>query len=86
MTEHADPLNVPRQGCCKFSVAIYNANARDALKENRPYDVYDEKWAEERNVEVVADTADEARAKVLEQHPESEGFVVTGVEKLPFSI
>lgn len=86
MTEQADPLYVPREGCCKFSVAIYNANARGALKENRPYDVYDEKWAEERHLEVVADTEDEARSKVLEQYPVSEGFVVTGVEKLPFSI
>lgn len=86
MTEQADPLNVPREGCCKFSVAIYNANARDALKENRRYDVYDEKWAEERHVEVTADTEDEAKSKVLAQLPESEGFVVTGVEKLPFSI
>lgn len=86
MTEQADPLNVPRAGCCKFSVAIYNATARDALKENKPCDVYDEKWADERHVEVVADTEDDARSKVLELFPASEGFIITGIEELPFNI
>lgn len=84
--EQADPLNVPREGCCKFSVAVYNASVREALKENRTHHVYDDKWAETKHMEVVADTADEARAKVLEHHPASEGFVVEGVEKLPFTV
>lgn len=59
---------------------------RDALKENKPCDVYDEKWADERHVEVVADTEDDARSKVLELFPASEGFIITGIEELPFNI
>lgn len=86
MMEQADPLNVPRDGCSKFSVAVYNAAVREAVKQNRTHHVYDDKWAERRHLEVVADTPEEARKRVVEQHPASEGFVVEDVEKLPFSV
>ncbi len=82
----ADPLYVPRDGCGKFSVAVYNKSVREIVKQNRSHHVYDDKWAEEKHMEVVADDAEAARQKVLGQYPESEGFVVTGVERLSYSV
>lgn len=86
MNEQADPLYVPREGCCKFSVAVYNQTVREAVKQNKTHHVYDERWAEEKHMEVVADDAEGARTKVLQQYPASEGFVVTGVERLSYDV
>lgn len=79
--ENPDPLHRPRSGCATFSVHIYNSDVRATLKENQSHHMLSERWAEEQTHEVVAQSAEEARAIAAQRFPAKDGFVITAVNR-----
>lgn len=82
-SEYADPLGSPNRGCTMYAVLIYNQRVRADVKENRPQHILSERWAEEQMHEVCADSEADARRIASDRFPESEGFVITRIERAP---
>ena len=66
-----------------YETTVYNQHVRDALKDGHSHGQFDDRWADQRFVQVKADNIDEARTKILNRHPERKGFVIVNIVELP---
>jgi hypothetical protein len=68
----------------RFEVAIFNQEVKKAVREaEKNRTGLSDDWADTRYIEVKADTADSAKAKILARYPEARGFVVLEVREIP---
>ena len=73
---HPSLLN---QGARVFEVVVYNQRVRDAVNLGESHAQYDDDWAENRYVEVKAESAKAARRKLGSRYPKHLGFVIVDV-------
>lgn len=67
----------------RFEVAIFNEKVKKAVREaERNRTGLSDDWADTRYVEVRAETAESAKAKMYARFPEHRGFVVLEVREL----
>lgn len=62
-----------------FEVILYNRKVRDALERGERHPQYDDDWAENRYIEVEAETPEIARRKISGRYPRHLGFVIVDV-------
>ena len=59
-----------------FEVSIYNKHVRAAIKNNQSHDIYDDRWADPQNQNVMALDEIQAMRLINLRYPKQEGFVV----------
>jgi|TARA_B100000315_G_scaffold221740_1_gene225330 hypothetical protein len=59
-----------------YEAAIYNQEVRDAIASGKQHERVSHDWADVRFIEVTAPNQDMALAKINEEYPSGEGFVV----------
>jgi hypothetical protein len=62
-----------------FEVIVYNQRVREAVERGEHHKQYDDDWAENRYVEVEAETPQIARRKISTRYPKHHGFVIVDV-------
>lgn len=82
-TPTTKPGSAPRRlladGKQVFEVILYNKRVRDALDRGEAHPQYDDDWAENRYIEVEAETPEIARRKISSRYPKHLGFVIVDV-------
>jgi len=73
---HPSLLN---QGVRVFEVVLFNQRVRDAVNLGERHPQYDDEWAENRYVEVKADSPQAAKRKLGSRYPKHLGFVIVDV-------
>ncbi|MEH6526561.1 MAG: hypothetical protein V7723_10860 [Sneathiella sp.] len=63
-----------------FIFSVYNANVREAVKDNQEHPHISERWASPCMFEVEADSATAAEDCVKKKYPTAEGFVTKRIE------
>ena len=63
----------------KFEVTIYNKQVREKLADGEHHDHYTDDWADFRYVEILALNEGQARARIMERHPQDRGFVIDNI-------
>ena len=63
-----------------FEVGLYNRDVRECVDEGRHHPHLKDEWEDIHYFEVEADTADEARRKIVRSYPTALGFVIESVE------
>jgi hypothetical protein len=76
--ETVHPSRLP-QGIRVFEVVVFNQRVRDAVNLGERHPQYDDDWAENRYVEVKADSPAAARRKLGSRYPKHLGFVIVDV-------
>jgi hypothetical protein len=70
---------VARPGAKIFEVVIYNKRVRAAVEGGEHHPQYDDDWAENRYIEVEAETPEIAKRKLAGRYPKHLGFVIVDV-------
>ncbi|WP_019643585.1 hypothetical protein [Novispirillum itersonii] len=65
----------------RYEVAIYNAEVRRLVYTGDHHRDLADSWSETHYVEVVAENADRARAKIFNRYPRDRGFVIEAVKE-----
>ncbi len=66
-------------GARVFEVVLYNKKVRNAVEQGERHSQYDDDWAENRYVEVEAESPEIARRKIATRYPKHHGFVIVDV-------
>jgi hypothetical protein len=67
----------------RFEVAIFNQEVKKAVREaEKNRTGLSDDWADTRYIEVKADDAESAKAKILARYPAVRGFVVVEVREV----
>lgn len=67
----------------RFEVAIFNEQVKKAVREaEKNRTGLSDDWADTRYIEVKADSADGAKAKILARYPAVRGFVIVEVREI----
>lgn len=72
-------LTMPNSGDKVFKVAIYNQEVRALVKENQSHVLFEDHWADAQVCAIGARDEAEARQRVAERYPPTDGFVVAAV-------
>ena len=59
-----------------FEVTIYNKHVRIAIKNNQSHDIYNDRWADPQNQNVMASDEIQAMHLINLRYPKQDGFVV----------
>ena len=66
-------------GARTFEVVLFNQEVRKAVEQGEHHSQYDDEWAENRYVEVEAETPEIAKRKIGSRYPRHLGFVIVDV-------
>ena len=62
-----------------FEVALYNQDVREKVEQGLRHRDLSDAWADTHYIEVQAETAEEARAKITRRYPASQGYVIVDI-------
>lgn len=65
----------------KFEVTIYNRDVRQKVQDGEHHERFTDDWADFRYVDIRAENEDQARARIEDRYPASQGFVIDSILK-----
>jgi hypothetical protein len=66
----------------EFEVAVYNADVRACVADQRRHRDLNDKWADIHYIEIKADSLEQARDKAQHRYPERRGYVIEAVTEI----
>ncbi len=66
-------------GARTFEVIVFNQHVREAVERGEHHQQYDDDWAENRYVEIEAESPEIARRKISTRYPKHHGFIIVDV-------
>lgn len=69
-----------QQETAKFEATLYNRDVRACLKSGKTHPRLYAGWAYQNIITVDAGSVDEARSRIANDYPETEGFVLMALE------
>lgn len=72
--------NQAKHEAVKFEATLYNRDVRACLKSGKTHPRLYAGWAYQNIITVDASSAEEARSRIANDYPETEGFVLMDIE------
>ena len=66
-----------------FEVLLINQEVVDAVRSGNSHKDLDDGWADNRYVEIRADSLDDAWARMRRKYPANKGYVIKTIEEVP---
>jgi len=67
----------------KYEITLYNQDVRDHIRDDKQHPQFDHGWADQRFMQIEADTPEEAQKIINRRYPERKGFVIVNIIEIP---